>query len=276
VVLSGDASTFDSSHFEMQVSNDAGASWTTAERLDAGAGGWIRSSVPLAIAATPRMKLRVRVKQDRVFGPPGDTLLEGLIDDVRLYGYRYLCDAFTPPAAARPNPVGDSVTAERHAGRGAPRLGGPPADAGHGAATSYRVYRSASPSGGFALGAQSTAPFHVAAAEAGTASTGTGWSWRSTVAAIRGTCRSREHRPPDRPRHGAGCRIPRVHGARRGALRRRGWVRNLSDGSVEIAAQRAPSRFFDEIALGPRHGRVTAVDRTIVDEPEYHGFDVRR
>ena len=163
----GTPSTFDSSHFEMQVSNDAGASWTTAERLDAGAGGWIRSSVPLAIAATPRMKLRVRVKQDRVFGPPGDTLLEGLIDDVRLYGYRYLCDVFTPPAAARPNPVGDSVTAERHADAVRLDWAAPPADAGHGAATSYRVYRSASPSGGFALGAQSTAPFHVAAAEAG-------------------------------------------------------------------------------------------------------------
>ena len=73
---------------------------------------------------------------------------------------------------------------------------------------------------------------------------------------------------------GVGFRAFTVRAAERYGVR--GWVRNLSDGSVEIAAQRAPEPFFDEIALGPRHGRVTAVDRTIVDEPEYHGFDVRR
>lgn len=72
---------------------------------------------------------------------------------------------------------------------------------------------------------------------------------------------------------GVGFRSFAVRAARRHGVR--GWVRNRSDGAVEIAAQGAPPDFFEEIAIGPRFGRVAAVDRSETDEPEVHGFDVR-
>jgi serine protease AprX len=163
----GFPSSFDTSHFEVQVSGNNGASYTTVERLEAGGGGWVNASVPVSVAASSQMRIRVRVKQERTIGGTGDTLLEGLIDDVRLYGFRYLCDAFTAPAASRPNPVGNTVLASRHADGVRLDWTAPPVDAGHAAATSYRIYRSALPSGGFAVGAQSTAAFHVATGENG-------------------------------------------------------------------------------------------------------------
>lgn len=161
----GNPTAFDSSFFEIQLSNDNGVNYATVERLDAGSGGWVAASVPVSIAASPQMKIRVRVKEERLFGSPGDTLLEGLIDDVRLYGFTYLCDAFTAPPVARPNPVGNTLLASRHADGVRLDWTAPPVDGTHAAATSYRIYRSAVPSGGFSVGAQATAPFHVAVGE---------------------------------------------------------------------------------------------------------------
>ena len=162
----GTPSAFDTSHFEVQVSSDNGVSWVTVEHLGAGAGGWIRTSFPLSLTGTSQMKIRVRVKQERGFGG-GDTLLEGLVDDVRLYGYRYLCDAFTPPAANRPNPVGNTVVLSRQGDGVRLDWAAPPVDATHAAATSYRIHRSSVPSGGYAVAGQSTAAFHVATGENG-------------------------------------------------------------------------------------------------------------
>ena len=161
----GTPTAFDASFFEIQLSNNGGASYTTVERLEAGAGGWVAASVPVSVPASPQMKIRVRVKEEKLLGAPGDTLVEGLIDDVRLYGFTYLCDTFTPPAAQRPNPVGNTLTASRHAEGVRLDWTPPPVDGTHAAATSYRIYRSASPSGGYSVGATSTAAFHVAAEE---------------------------------------------------------------------------------------------------------------
>jgi acylphosphatase len=72
---------------------------------------------------------------------------------------------------------------------------------------------------------------------------------------------------------GVGFRAFTVRAAQRHGAR--GWVRNLPDGSVEIAAQGAPPEFFDEIATGPRFANVRSVERTEVDEPAARGFDER-
>lgn len=73
---------------------------------------------------------------------------------------------------------------------------------------------------------------------------------------------------------GVGFRAFTVRAAQRHGVR--GWVRNLPDGTVEIAAQGAPESFFEDLALGPRHGRVDTLERASRDEPEYRGFDVLR
>lgn len=55
----------------------------------------------------------------------------------------------------------------------------------------------------------------------------------------------------------------------------RGWVRNLRDGSVEVAAQGAPDAFIDEVVRGPAWAEVAAVDRWETNEPPVIGFEVR-
>jgi len=72
---------------------------------------------------------------------------------------------------------------------------------------------------------------------------------------------------------GVGFRAFVLRAAERHAVR--GWVRNRSDGSVEVAAQGAASAFFDEIARGPRFSRVVAVERSETDDPPVEGFEMR-
>lgn len=54
-----------------------------------------------------------------------------------------------------------------------------------------------------------------------------------------------------------------------------GWIRNRGDGSVEIAAQGAGPKFFDEVGAGPRSARVASVDRSEAEETPFDGFEVR-
>ena len=163
----GPPGLFETSHWELQVSNDGGASWTPLERLEAPATSWTRVTLPVAVPATSQMRVRLRVAEERVFGTPGANLIEGLLDDVRLSGHRYLCDVFAPPPAQAPNPVGNTLAAGILAD--ALRLDwvAPPADAGHDAASAYRIYRSSSPSTGFTLRHTTTDVQHVEAGEMG-------------------------------------------------------------------------------------------------------------
>ena len=58
------------------------------------------------------------------------------------------CQAYTPPAASRPNPVGNTLRlAKDAAGHAVLTWTAPPVDAGHGAATLYRVVRASAPQG---------------------------------------------------------------------------------------------------------------------------------
>lgn len=152
--------TLDQSAFRIRVSRDDGASWTTVEALTADAAAWTPVSYDLTSFVTPSTTMRLRVEVQESLAA-GDTLLEGLIDDVRLDRRRYECDPFTPPARVAPNGVGASLRASKSGGQLRLDWIAPPTDGAHDPATSYRVYRSGSPSGGFALVQRPTAPFDV-------------------------------------------------------------------------------------------------------------------
>ena len=74
-------------NFTSEISADDGATWTRLERLDATANVWTRASIPLlnvGVTPTSTMRLRFRVED----APTGtSSIVEGAIDDLRIYGY---------------------------------------------------------------------------------------------------------------------------------------------------------------------------------------------
>ncbi|HEX6850711.1 MAG TPA: M14 family zinc carboxypeptidase [Candidatus Polarisedimenticolaceae bacterium] len=155
---------FDSSTFQLRVSSDGGTTWRDLETLTGDAAAWNPVALDLVNFGAPsdQMRLRVEVTESTI---AGDTLLEGLIDDVRVERTRRECDPYTPAAAQAPNGVGDTVLASIDGDHLRLEWQAPPVDGAHSAATGYRVYRSASPSGGFAVAASPTAPVAVLADE---------------------------------------------------------------------------------------------------------------
>jgi serine protease AprX len=151
---------FESSHYELLLSNDGGATFVVLEALYGAAASWVPRSLPVSVAPTAQMRIRVRVLEARPAGF-GNNLIEALIDDVGLSGFGYFCDAFTEPAVQPPHPVGDTLRLGKTADSLRLDWEVPPTDATHDAATSYRIHRSASPSAGFALHHTTTANFRV-------------------------------------------------------------------------------------------------------------------
>jgi hypothetical protein len=152
----------DGSTFTIDVSNDAGTTWSNLERLTSNASAWQAASHDLNARITPsaQMRLRIRVNED-LGGTTGDTLLEGLVDDVKVTRTRYECSSFAPPSLQRPNPVGNTLRAERETSDVRLSWAAPPQDATHGAATLYRVYRAAAAGGSFIEIGSPTAAFFV-------------------------------------------------------------------------------------------------------------------
>lgn len=158
-------SSSDQSTFRLRVSSDNGTTWRDLESLTADAATWSPVSLDLVTfgGTSSQMRLRVEVNEILTFG---DTILEGLIDDVHLERTRRECAPYTPAAATAPNGVGSTVTASRDGDHVRLLWSAPPVDAGHGAATGYRVYRSLAPSGGFAVAALPTSNAAILADEA--------------------------------------------------------------------------------------------------------------
>jgi hypothetical protein len=124
----------------VEVSNDGGQSWTLLEQLIYAAGGWQHQSYDLFALLPPSDDMRVRFRADDDFS---DDAVEAAVDEVRIEGVWVRCQAFAPPVAKRPNPVGDTLrVAADPAGHAVLSWSAPPADAGHDAATLYRIERS--------------------------------------------------------------------------------------------------------------------------------------
>jgi acylphosphatase len=57
-----------------------------------------------------------------------------------------------------------------------------------------------------------------------------------------------------------------------------GYVRNLTDGSVEVVAEAAPATlgiFVDRLAEGPAFAEVTAIERSAIPAFSAGGFTIR-
>jgi hypothetical protein len=154
----------DTSSFKLRASADNGTTWRDVETLTGDAAAWNPVSLDLATSGptSAQMRLRIEVTETLL---TGDTLLEGLIDDVRIERTRRECAPYTPASALAPNGVGNSVLASIDGDHVRLDWQAPAVDGSHAAATGYRVYRSALPSGGFAVAASPTAPVAVLADE---------------------------------------------------------------------------------------------------------------
>ena len=133
--------------FRAEVSNDGGLDWTPLEELIYGYGGWATNAVDLfaLLRPTDDMRLRFVVEDDFIDDP-----VEGAVDEVRIEGVWVDCQAYTPPAALAPNPVGDTLQVGTDpGGHTVLDWDAPPVDGGHDAATLYRIERAVSPAGPF-------------------------------------------------------------------------------------------------------------------------------
>jgi serine protease AprX len=153
-----------SDFFRAQWSRD-GQSWSNLEELDHGEPAWteINATLP-ASAFGPDLRVRFEV-EDQAFVVI-DSVVEGLIDEVNLSGDRIECDAFSPPLASPPNPVGDTLFVNVSGNDVRLDWTESPVDGSHDAATLYRIYRSGTPDGGFSQDGLSTEPWHVENGEA--------------------------------------------------------------------------------------------------------------
>ena len=111
---------------------------------------------------TASVKVRFEVEEVTIFG---DTLLEGLVDDVGVERERVTCAPWVPPARNAPNCVGNTLRAGKSSTHLTLDWQAAPTDPSHDAASGYRVYRSASPASGFAVTSEPTATFEVYADE---------------------------------------------------------------------------------------------------------------
>ena len=77
-----------------------------------------------------------------------DSVVEAAVDEVHLSGTWVDCQAYTPPAALAPHPVGGTLRVGKDGGGHAVLTWqAPPVDTGHGAATLYRISHATAPQG---------------------------------------------------------------------------------------------------------------------------------
>jgi len=123
----------------VEVSNDGGSTWTLLEQLIYAAGGWQHQSYDLFALLPPTDDMRLRFRAHDDFS---DDAVEAAVDEVHVEGVWVRCQAYSPPAVKRPNPVGDTLRASADpAGHVVLTWSAPPVDAGHDAATLYRIQR---------------------------------------------------------------------------------------------------------------------------------------
>ena len=154
------ASTGDASSMRVLASNDGGAGWVEVERVDTDSPAWSARQVSLRdlLAPTSTMKVRIEVTETLAVG---DTILEGLVDDVSIERESLACAPYTAPSHLAPNGIGSTLVLSPDGTHLRLDWTPPPVDATHHAASAYRVYRSSSPAAGFVVVSLPNAPFDV-------------------------------------------------------------------------------------------------------------------
>lgn len=156
-----DSNPYDISYFKIEVTNNGGSTYHEVEKLESNANTWIPAHYELTQFTTPTSDMKIRVTVEEVFEiGGGETILEGLIDDVMVVKQAYVCDTFSPPGMLPPNPIGNTLTAIKKDTHVYLEWYPPPADAEHDSATLYRVYRSTLPDSGFEEIGFPTSPFY--------------------------------------------------------------------------------------------------------------------
>jgi len=134
-----------SDSFKAEVSNDGGTSWTLIEQRVSPTIGWAHFTADLMTLLPPSDDMRLRYAAT---DGGTDNVVEAAVDEVHMSGTWVDCQAYTPPSANAPNAVGSSVRLAREDfGHAALSWNAPPVDAGHGAATLYRIARATAPQG---------------------------------------------------------------------------------------------------------------------------------
>jgi hypothetical protein len=138
-----DSSSSDS--YKAEISNNGGSTWTLLEQRVSPTGGWGRFTVDLMTVIAPSTDMRLRFTAT---DGGTDNVVEAAVDEVHVSGTWVDCQAYTPPSAPRPNPVGNSVRVGKDtAGHAVLTWTAPAVDAGHGAATLYRIHRATTAQG---------------------------------------------------------------------------------------------------------------------------------
>lgn len=144
------------SYFGAYYSTNGGSSWMTLETVESMANAWTLKEYDLPYVSS-EMQLRFEVNEASFIG---DLLLEGLVDDVLVDGYKWFCQDFTPPVVNPPNSIAESLMASKVEGHVYLEWDPPAVDGTHDVATSYRVYRSLQPDTGFEEIGHPTSPFY--------------------------------------------------------------------------------------------------------------------
>jgi hypothetical protein len=134
-----------SDSFRAEVSNDGGSSWMLLEQRVSPTNGWAPFSADLGTLLAPSEAMRLRFTAT---DGSTDNVVEAAVDEVHLTGTWVDCQGYTPPALLAPNSVGSTLrVAKDPGGHAVLTWEAPPVDAGHGAATLYRIARAAAPQG---------------------------------------------------------------------------------------------------------------------------------
>lgn len=162
--------------FLARVSLDGGSSWIDVERLEGTVPRWTMRTIDLtaalgAASPTTNMRLRFEATERVKYVQQSEPLIELLIDDVSLFRRVFTCGTFTPDETLPPRAVGPTLDIQRARSDISLEWVEPAADATHGPALFFPVFRSATPQGGFAPVAE---PTHGAWRDAGAADPGAG------------------------------------------------------------------------------------------------------
>jgi subtilisin family serine protease len=131
--------------FKAEISSDGGTSWVLVEQRVSPTNGWAPFSADLMTVLAPSDDMRLRFTAT---DGGTDNVVEAAVDEVHLTGMWVDCQDHTPPAALPPNPVGASLRLARESGVHAVLTWtASPIDAGHDAATLYRIQRAGTPQG---------------------------------------------------------------------------------------------------------------------------------
>ena len=133
-----------SDSFKAEVSTTGGASWTLLEQRVTPTNGWAPFTADLMTLLVPSQTMKLRFTAT---DGGADNVVEAAVDEVHVSGTWVDCQAYTPPAADPPNPVGNTLMAARDGSHVVLSWTAPPVDATHDAATLYRIERAVSPQG---------------------------------------------------------------------------------------------------------------------------------